>query len=1513
MDINSAHTTTLTTWSRIFASRGSFLHRASKVKDDGLDDTKGRLGLSLLYSPSEPLLDFIFVHGLGGGSRKTWSKTNSVAHYWPQEWLPRDPAFKDVRVHSFGYNSDWVKGNDNILNIHHFGKSLLGEMSTSPYLGDKNTPIVLIGHSMGGLVIKKAYILASLDEMYEPLRKRIHTIFFLATPHRGSNMAKLLNNILEIAYSSPAYVAELEQNSAALKSINDEFPKYSDDINIWSFYETKKLSRGPFSSLIVDPNSATLGYRKEKQMPMNADHRSICKFESPTDPNYLLLRNAIASTVNIISSIVLKSKEKSWRSRIKDLENYLGVSQNQEDDLITIKQARIPGTCEWFSKEKSYLNWRDFGSEAPSILWANGNPAAGKTVLAGYVIDQLQNTNAGCSYFLFKHGDKSKTRLSYCIRSLAFQMACTNSLIRETLLGMQKDEIKLENDNEHLLWQTKFNILGLDRFQTLNISSTTILPDIKLLVEAKTKLLVKNEEDRATLVGNIVEKSQGNFLWTVLVLNEMLKSHSEEEINQILGDIPRDMEPFYRRTLEFMPRANGLTEAILIWATCAMRPITMNELQVALKIEMKDNFFRLEETIQDLCGQLVTVDKFGKMQMIHETAREFLLKHELQSQFSISVTEAHTRIASACLRYLTSEEMKPRRIGRRSSAKISPRKMVQFSLYACTAFSYHLTLADPLSRDVLSLVNTFLKSNILSWVETIAQTKHLTPLISTADNLRKYADSILLERPALVKEIQIIRGWTIDLIHIVMRFTDALIVSPSAIYTLILPFCPTETTAYKAVGRGRRLSILGISNTQWNVQLSCIDFHQLQTCTVCYGEKFFAVGLNTGIFELYYATTCQKYMVLDHGENLKFLSFQNKTNLMASCGMKTIRIWDICSGETTHIFEAPQQSKSLVFEANLLIVASANSYLASWDLHDNGARQPDRSWRISGEDTNKVQRRLATSISISLSHKMLAVAYTWKPVVLWDLEQDMYYGSCGKKLENGNTSTHPITALLFNPNPAIELLVISYLDGLLVLLDPFNDQELMSFRANCHVLAASPDGRLLAGSTSSTIKIYKFDTLTLLYRVKSSNIFIRQLAFSKDSLQLADIRGTQCNVWQPAALLQGMVREEDNKETSDSFIEAVTTDPKAIITAMILNSDGEVVFCGKEDGSISLYDLRTGTYTRTLYSHKSPVRLLTWWPQRDIIMSIDCSNNIWGWNLRKSEQERMLEKMLFQSRLDCERSIFQILPGDVVGKFIVSTRKSDYLWNINGQQEKEKIHSEPGIRRWIQHPQSSLHMICIDGGKASIYTWADWSQIREVHLAIPIVGMEIKSANIYISGHIPRILLELSGQRGIVSMHLLDAIALRLQDDNQKNENISKGADRGTSNSELMEEEATSPAVSSPLFPRELNAFANHVIHIIGISSTSRLIFLDTHSWVCSADLESFSNGGPSYLRHFFVPWDWHSGTHDMICAVSKTGVVIARNDEVAVIKDGLEFIEKVDVEPIDTEIEEGSRSYTAI
>ena len=98
------------------------------------EDSRGPLGLSLLHTPSTVLIDFIFVHGLRGGSVKTWCKGNDLRLYWPQTWIPKDTDLQGTRIHTFGYNSDWGDKADAVLDIHDFGRALLGEMATSPEL-----------------------------------------------------------------------------------------------------------------------------------------------------------------------------------------------------------------------------------------------------------------------------------------------------------------------------------------------------------------------------------------------------------------------------------------------------------------------------------------------------------------------------------------------------------------------------------------------------------------------------------------------------------------------------------------------------------------------------------------------------------------------------------------------------------------------------------------------------------------------------------------------------------------------------------------------------------------------------------------------------------------------------------------------------------------------------------------------------------------------------------------------------------------------------------------------------------------------------------------------------------------------------------------------------------------------------------------------------------------------------------------------------------------------------------
>ena len=93
---------------------------------------------------------------------------------------------------------------------------------------------------------------------------------------------------------------EIERNSTSVEAINDAFRHFGGNIHLYSFYETKPLAKSGFHAMIVDKDSAVLGYPNEQSIPLSTDHRGVCKFSSTDDVNYKALRNALSATVDAI-------------------------------------------------------------------------------------------------------------------------------------------------------------------------------------------------------------------------------------------------------------------------------------------------------------------------------------------------------------------------------------------------------------------------------------------------------------------------------------------------------------------------------------------------------------------------------------------------------------------------------------------------------------------------------------------------------------------------------------------------------------------------------------------------------------------------------------------------------------------------------------------------------------------------------------------------------------------------------------------------------------------------------------------------------------------------------------------------------------------------------------------------------------------------------------------------------------------------------------------------------------
>jgi pimeloyl-ACP methyl ester carboxylesterase len=274
-------------------------------------------GLMHVWFPDKPTADIIFVHGLGGSALRTWSWERKPTNFWPA-WLAEDETLRDCRILTFGYNSNF-KGDAHNLDIIDFAKDLCLQMLNCLDDGDTDRPIILIAHSMGGLVIKKAFMLGQQDDRYVALMRRVSGMIFLATPHRGSQYAKMLNHIISVApIAAPpkAYVAALERQSPVLQDINETFAHQCQHLRLVSFYESLKTNmtftrlivslRAPSDlstegmraqlitkTQVVEKESAVLGYKNEISASMHADHNTICKYASNADGNFVKLRDTL--------------------------------------------------------------------------------------------------------------------------------------------------------------------------------------------------------------------------------------------------------------------------------------------------------------------------------------------------------------------------------------------------------------------------------------------------------------------------------------------------------------------------------------------------------------------------------------------------------------------------------------------------------------------------------------------------------------------------------------------------------------------------------------------------------------------------------------------------------------------------------------------------------------------------------------------------------------------------------------------------------------------------------------------------------------------------------------------------------------------------------------------------------------------------------------------------------------------------------------------------------------------
>ncbi|KAK3934282.1 hypothetical protein QBC46DRAFT_368322 [Diplogelasinospora grovesii] len=1494
---------------------------------------KGALGLNTLYDPpptTGAVADIVFVHGLGGGSRKTWSYFPDPAHFWPREWLPTDPEFQGVRVHTFGYNSDWAERGQSKMDIHSFSQSLLGALKNEPSIRRDRTRIILVGHSMGGNVAKKAYILARQDPSCKDFAGRVHSMIFLGTPHHGSNLAATLDNVLSAAWGKKLYVKDLAPNSQILTHINDAFRHVAPDIHLWSFYETLPVRGSIMNRIVVEKDSATLGYPNERIAAMVADHRQVY-------PNYQSLRHLAAGY--------------SLEAVGCRLRSFLSIKDRWVDVMEAHRLLKEPETCVWFIEKPFFKSWN---SENTPILWLMGKPGSGKSIISCHVIEHSRPPHAYCSYFFFKRG------------ALAYQMAMQDSWCEtEGWSGVEGDEgyawTKLfSNCIFHIgpsrhLWV----IDGLDECANFNASFNRVFRRIRVFVTSRKlnaivhgisglgahvhvhhlsdsdtlddrrRYLTRrlNEiptfepgEDREPMRERILQESSGFFLWIRLVCEELEKAWTEDMREAALRKIPaglRDFSSIMVQSID-MARNVSLAKCLLTWIVLATRPLTADELRCVVKLELNQKVMKAARAIPMICGQMVFVGEDEKAHMIHETARGFLLDERLSSQLAVHREKGHNRLASTLIRYLSSQFLKPQQAKLQSRHKLKifakpvaapPRDMTPDTTlldYAATMFSEHLSRCDSADDDLMKDVCTFLKTKVLSWIEYIAKSKDLTILTRTAMNLREYLARRTKSRPSIDPSARLVEGWATDLCRVAAKFGAQLLANPSSAHNIIPSLSPPDTI------------ISGTSGTSNND-----DFQSGLSTAVSHGNRLFAVGFSSGRILLYDSVSVQRMMGMTHPERVKSLHFGHDDQYLASAGAQHLLLWDPKSGAMLYSFHLQSPPLDLIFlGTEELLGIFQSSELTKWDL-GTGERETI-SWKDVAiddydypflEDAIPCQMPIKATFTAVKNDILLAVAYRNHPVLIWNALELEYMGECTADANNG------VDDMVFNPNPKFTALLVSYSDGRLCVFN-YGTMTMIATLHNVYAnrMEISSDGRfLLTAPCHGVIKMSKFDRdrdgnamIVPIYGITSVDTPLRGLTFSSDGSRFLDLRGQQCRVWAPTVLLQ----KDDELESISNSLTSSLVKPDAlsesarpqITTPLVVSADGRYVVAGDRGGGVALYSTDDGQKITTLNHHASGAKVVAVALGEAKKLVISADNH---WHVLVAEVTSPLSDLADTTRslanepatahvvLDREfgGAVKGLLVNMAANRLLVSSHPDvdgqsiDELWELPsgtvlgratspvtavadpppdvGGNAASGTASAPCSA--FRHPCNPDWFVIVSGDIARVFAWDDYSKITGtdcIRLERTMSAPPLPSPP---QQPIQSVLRSRRQPKGPYKQQ--SAASYHVGPGGLVVELLR------SSSSHLLacapgHLYAWPPRVFDPVSEIRtteeantiLDAIGTNVLAMLGWTGTSTLVFLDANLWVCSIDLQADSSARIRF--HFFALSEWRSADGELRCAL---------------------------------------------
>lgn len=1356
--------------------------------------------------------------------------------------------------------------------------------------------------------------------------------------------------------------------------------------------------------MVLEKDSAILGYSKEISRPLYADHHGVCKYSSPEDANYISVRNALGTLAEEIARKVGVSTDQVMDETLQGL---FPSFFEQDEDLSKYSKLWIEGTCEWILHENGLSDWMSTPVGC-HLIWFSAAPASGKSVLTAYVVTALQQRSLTPQYFFFNFGDQHKRSVASLLRSIACQTAKENRAFRRGLLDLSKQGLRVDKADASVIWHKVYeNLLFkmehrrpifwiidaldecdspkilLDLIRTCSSSSLPLrifiasrqtesiqmgvakaarslrltklekhsmdynAQDIQRLVEQEVGHMRGSEQIKALVIQKILARAEGNFLWTRLVLEEIVYCHTASGIQETLDEFPSDMQKLYERmehAILKLPRTSSrlLAKALLRWTMGARRPMSLRELSQALEPDFPE-ILDLKRTISDVCGQFVRVDDSDYVAMIHLTAREYLVQPR-QTELFIDVQANHETLCIKTVSALLDSRITSDTIDNDAASQ-------SYLLYAATSWMYHLKASRSGSGRLLNVLVRFFEGGAFPlWVHLLSRTGHLDILMKTSKSLASFVALVrkedALKNPLLrrLSDLQLLDQWAVDLIRIVAKFSISLLKYPRAIYGLVSPFSPETSALHQQpyCKNARDLCVVGDLDSAWTDRLARISLPEGFEAykLACAGQNVAVLGANGRIVVWDFQTFTEVH-VIEHGEPVTSIVLNAQGDKLATYGLQTTKIWALPSGGILYSVSNNVEARAIT----LCFTNDDTRILAGFD--DRAVRffdvgETENEWRymhptlFKEQLTAEAAANSPTCVAFSRDGLYAGVAYRGFPLSIWSLETGECISRCnrsqGTNFSAAQYSAGWYVAWRFVWNPVTDHVIGFYTDGFVFKWHPLTGEH-QEAQAHANDVTASSDGKLFLSSTSTGIvKVWDFADFSVIYQLSSDDLLMG-LAFGPDCLRFFDLRcGTinSVNAWEPNSLLRFSEAEDAisdlASETAISMSVAQASEARLeqfeAISALAACPNGKCFCVGTDDGSVQLRSINgSDTVEVGKFNNFMEVSHLAWSQDSQYLVAADLSGDIMLRKIETTDDGHLTETTqimpLKNPKIDLEeQAIYEIQFSPGSSLLLIVASQSGHIWSLEDAsiRASEKL-AEGNFRKWVNHPTHHELLLGIGSADVRVFGWRDllecrepvsylhMDSVRQDNILIPAFNGDVDMAtklldhtNIVAPGatsekvramvtqDLKHVLIQLSSNNSFTAFGRFFILPL------SELEPIRAGVNQ-----------ADTSLVRSAIIPEDVRS---RVRIALAILPGNRFVFLDWDLWVSSYQMvevahQLASSGIPSkppkqqgndgdelVQRHYFVPDDWAmGGSLDLCCMTADGTLIYPRDDKVSMIK----------------------------